>query len=126
MTLLLALLLASSIALADGLESSDARSVGERPDPAGQPTLVTIDAFIFDIDAIDDAVQRFELDIFVNISWQDSRLALPVEEFCHASTCLHSPAVVSAGRGYTWVNIRCKSGGLVGQFWMQFNSVGLS
>ncbi len=28
------------------------------------------------------------------------------------------------GEVYTWVKIRCKSGGLVGQFWMQFNILG--
>ncbi|MGS2724934.1 type II secretion system protein GspM, partial [Porticoccus sp. GXU_MW_L64] len=29
---------------------------------------------------------------------------------------------MKSGRGYTWVKIRCKYGGLVGQFWMQSNS----
>ena len=34
---------------------------------------------------------------------------------------LGAHAYVLAGRGYTWVKIRCKSGGLKGQFWVQFN-----
>ncbi len=31
------------------------------------------------------------------------------------------PAVCFAGWGYTWVKIGCKYGGLLGQYWVQFN-----
>ena len=35
---------------------------------------------------------------------------------------LLSPAVYSAGKGYTWISFRCKYPGLVSQIWMQINS----
>ena len=43
-------------------------------------TEVTVGVFLIDIDEIDDVNQRFHVDMFFNIAWQDPRLALPAEE----------------------------------------------
>ena len=61
-------------------DSSKARLIAERPNASGTSTEVTIGVFLVDIDEIDDVSQRFNVDVFVNIAWQDSRLALPEEE----------------------------------------------
>ena len=66
----------SSVVGAQGLESTDHRLLGERPNPPGTATLVTLGIYLFDIDEIDDVNQRFSLDMFMAVSWQDSRLAL--------------------------------------------------
>ena len=65
---------------AQGLESTDIRLVGERPNPSGEATLVTFGIFIFDIDKIDDVNQRFSVDMFTIVAWHDPRLALPEDE----------------------------------------------
>jgi len=65
---------------AQGLESADLRLVSERPNPSGEATLITIGIYIFDIDEIDDAKQRFSVDMFTTIAWHDPRLALPENE----------------------------------------------
>ena len=65
---------------AQGLESTDLRLVSERPNPSGEATLVTVGIFIFDIDEIDDANQRFGIDMFTIVAWHDPRLALPEDE----------------------------------------------
>jgi hypothetical protein len=66
-----------STAHADGLESTSHVLTGERPDPPGTVTPVSIEIYFVDIDEIDDASQRFRVDMFVLISWQDPRLASP-------------------------------------------------
>ncbi|MEM1081686.1 MAG: hypothetical protein AAGH65_08910 [Pseudomonadota bacterium] len=48
---------------------------GERPDPAGTATEVRIDVLVLDLDAINDAQQRFNIDLYVTASWRDERLA---------------------------------------------------
>lgn len=65
---------------AQDLDSTDFRLVSERPDPSGEPTLVTLSILIFDIDEIDDVNQRFSVDMFTMVAWHDSRLALPEDE----------------------------------------------
>jgi hypothetical protein len=65
---------------AQGLESADFRLVNERPNPSGEATEVTFGVFIFDIDDIDDVSQRFGIDMFTIVAWQDPRLALPEDE----------------------------------------------
>lgn len=65
---------------AQGLESADIRLIGERPNPSGEATLVTLGIFIFDIDDIDDVNQRFDVDMFTIVAWHDPRLALPENE----------------------------------------------
>ena len=70
----------SCAAGAQGLESADPRLVGERPNSSGEATLVTLGIYLFDIDNIDDVEQRFSVDLFIGIAWQDSRLALPEDE----------------------------------------------
>jgi hypothetical protein len=57
-----------------------ARLVGERPDPPGTATMVTVGIFLADIDEIDDAQQRYTADLFLKIAWKDPRLALPEDE----------------------------------------------
>jgi hypothetical protein len=65
---------------AEGLESISQGLIGERPDADGPPTEVSVNVFLFDIDAIDDVSQRFSVDLFVNIEWRDDRLALPTNQ----------------------------------------------
>jgi hypothetical protein len=65
---------------AQGTDSTAARLVAERPNASGTSTEVTIGIFLVDIDKIDDVSQRFNVDVFVNVAWQDPRLALPEEE----------------------------------------------
>jgi hypothetical protein len=77
--LLIVALLSTSLA-AQGLESADLRLVNERPNSSGEPTLVTIGIYIFDIDEIDDVNQRFSVDMFTIVSWHDPRIALPENE----------------------------------------------
>ena len=57
-----------------------AQLIAERPNAGGTSTEVTVRVFLIDIDEIDDVHQRFNVDMFVNIAWQDPRLALPEEE----------------------------------------------
>lgn len=71
------LLLFATTAAARDPVSGGARLIGERPNAAGDPTDIHVNLFLVDIDAVDDARQRFSVDLFVNISWQDPRLALP-------------------------------------------------
>ncbi len=70
----------STAVAAQGLESTDLQLVSERPNPSGEATLVTVGIFIFDIDKIDDANQRFGVDMFATLAWRDPRLALPEDE----------------------------------------------
>ena len=65
---------------AQSLESIDLRLVAERPNPAGVATPVTLGIFLFDIDQIDDVNQRFGVDMFMAVTWNDPRLALPEDE----------------------------------------------
>ena len=51
--------------------------VSEPPNAAAGPTPVTLGVYIFDVDEIDDVKQQFSVDMFMRITWQDSRLALP-------------------------------------------------
>lgn len=73
--LLLLVVLFCSTVHAEGLESTSQLLTGERPDPPGTVTPVTIDIYLVDIDDIDDASQRFRVDMFVRMAWKDSRLA---------------------------------------------------
>jgi hypothetical protein len=65
---------------AQGLDATSARLIAERPNADGVSTEVTIRVFLIDIDEIDDVQQRFTVDMFVAIAWQDPRLALPEDE----------------------------------------------
>jgi gamma-aminobutyric acid receptor subunit beta len=65
---------------AQGVDATKAQLTAERPDASGTSTEVTVGVFLIDIDEIDDVHQRFNVDMFVNIAWQDPRLALPEEE----------------------------------------------
>jgi gamma-aminobutyric acid receptor subunit beta len=77
--LLIAMQLGSPVG-AQGLESTDFRLLGERPNPTGAATLVTLGIYLFDIDEIDDVSQRFGVDMFMAVAWHDPRLALPEDE----------------------------------------------
>lgn len=80
LALLLAATLLSTPSNAQGLDKTGARLVAEPPNVSGESTEVTINLFLIDIDEIDDVRQRFNVDMFVNIAWQDPRLALPEKE----------------------------------------------
>ncbi|MGI9290045.1 MAG: hypothetical protein ACR2QG_02070 [Gammaproteobacteria bacterium] len=73
------MLVASTCAHAESgsLSLNSARYTGERPNANGPPTEVSLGLFIIDIDAINDAAQQFNVDMFLNVKWQDPRLALP-------------------------------------------------
>ena len=45
-----------------------------RPAPTDQPTIVTADIYILDIDEVNTASQSFEANVFIELSWQDPRL----------------------------------------------------
>jgi len=79
-SLLLAATLFSASLGAQVIDSTNARLVAERPHVSGTATEVAINVFLIDIDEIDDVRQRFNVDMFVNIAWQDPRLALPENE----------------------------------------------
>jgi hypothetical protein len=72
----LAILLTGVAALAQDVDVVESELVGERPGSGGEATLVNVSLYVIDIDAVDDARQRFSIDIFVNIAWQDARLAV--------------------------------------------------
>lgn len=72
--------LASAAVVASDRESGDPYLIGERPNPSGPPTVATLGIYLLDIDEIDDVNQRFGVDMLIDISWQDSRLALPNDE----------------------------------------------
>ena len=78
--MLLSLLFVGSAIAQEGSDSTDAQLVGERPNVNGEATEVVIGVFLIDIDVIDDVSQRFNVDMFVSVGWQDPRLALPEEE----------------------------------------------
>lgn len=60
-------------------EIVSADAISERPDPPGTATMVEVDVFLIDIDAVQDVEQRFVVDLFFRTRWQDQRLALPEE-----------------------------------------------
>lgn len=62
---------------AEGLEATKPGLIGERPNAGGEPTEISVDVYLFDIDEIDDVTQRFSVDMFVDVEWHDERLALP-------------------------------------------------
>lgn len=82
--LLIALLLAASLSAASlnaqDFNTTKAQRVAERPNSGGPSTEVRVGLYLIDIDEIDDVRQRFKVDLFINIAWQDPRLALPEEE----------------------------------------------
>jgi len=78
--LVLTAILFSASLNAQGVDSTNARMIVERPDATGTSTEVTVRVFVIDIDEINDVRQRFNVDLFLNIAWQDPRLALPEEE----------------------------------------------
>jgi hypothetical protein len=61
---------------AEGLESKAPKLVAERPNPSGPPTEVAIGVYVLDIADIDDVNQLFSVDLFVDVTWQDPRLAV--------------------------------------------------
>ena len=78
--MLLASTLFSASLHAQGVDSTKAQLVAERPNVSGTSTEVTIGVYLIDIDEIDDVRQRFNVDVFINITWQDPRLALSEKE----------------------------------------------
>jgi hypothetical protein len=60
--------------------SDESTLTGERPSINGEPTVVEVGFYLFDLDEIDDVRQRFSVDLFIVASWKDPRLALPETE----------------------------------------------
>ncbi len=78
--MLLVAILSSASLSAQDIDSMSAQRIAERPNVNGASTEVTVRVFLNDIDEIDDVSQRFNVDMFVNIAWQDPRLALAEKE----------------------------------------------
>ena len=55
--------------------STDTTLVSSRPNAGGGPDVITVRFGLIDIVDINDRAQRFEIDAFVEIHWQDDRLA---------------------------------------------------
>ncbi len=75
--MLVATIFPSASLSAQEIDSANAQRVAERPNAGGASTEVTVNVYLIDIDEIDDVSKRFNVDVFVNIAWQDPRLALP-------------------------------------------------
>ena len=73
---LIALALVGGPVHAEDVELDGQRLVGERPNAAGPPTRIGFGLYLADIDDIDDVRQRFTVDLFLNVTWQDRRLAV--------------------------------------------------
>jgi len=80
--LLLLLLVVSShsMVFAQGLGPQPNPLVSERPNASAGPTPVALNVYFFDVDEIDDVRQQFSIDMFIRITWQDPRLALPEDQ----------------------------------------------
>ncbi len=76
----MAAILYSASSSAQEIDLTKAQRIAERPNADGAKTEVLVSVFLIDIDEIDDVNQRFQLDMFLNVAWQDPRLALPAEE----------------------------------------------
>lgn len=66
-----------ALAADEALDIDRAKLTGERPNKDGPPTEIKIGIYLFDVDSIDDARQRFSVDMILRVSWQDERLAVP-------------------------------------------------
>ena len=75
---LLAAILLTVLATAANAAPDSARRdlTGERPNAGGEPERITVRVALLDITAVDDKEQRFTIDAYVEISWQDPRLAV--------------------------------------------------
>ncbi|MCJ7556247.1 MAG: hypothetical protein MUP90_04955 [Gammaproteobacteria bacterium] len=62
---------------AENVEASNPEWIAERPGVEGEATQVKIGVYLMDIDEIDDVRQRFSVDMFLRVSWQDPRLVIP-------------------------------------------------
>ena len=76
-----------------------AELTAERPEKEWEPTKVNFFMFVLDIDKIDDAAQKFAVNVFLRMSWKDERLA----HDCHVKTMslteVWNPGGVIANRG---------------------------
>jgi len=75
------LLLLSTFSLSAAAEdllfdTDKARLISERPNAGGPPVVIKLEAYLLDLDFIDDARQRFSVDMFLRVDWKDERLAL--------------------------------------------------
>jgi hypothetical protein len=77
----MATLLATVVAFGVDAEvvNNDRGLIGERPNAGGPPEEITILFGLLDIDEIADKEQRFSIDAFFEIKWQDPRLAITGE-----------------------------------------------
>lgn len=79
--LLFALVALGSVAAGAGAAKADPPAVDkalvqtQRPDPVGVPTPVEVRTFVADVFAIDNVKQEFTADIYIRVTWKDSRLA---------------------------------------------------
>ena len=62
---------------ADESTLTDDQLIAMRPVPDLGPTEIRIDLYLLDIKGVNDAEQLFDVDMFLDVSWHDPRLALP-------------------------------------------------
>lgn len=74
--ILLAWLALLAVPASGAIEAANNGLIGERPNAGGPPEVITVDLFLLDVDSIDDKDQRFSIDAYTEVRWQDSRLAL--------------------------------------------------
>ncbi len=67
--------LLTGIAAAEELCDLPDLQTGERPDPEGTPTEVTMSFLVLDVLGVDDADQQIDTDIRLTMTWRDPRLA---------------------------------------------------
>ena len=73
--LVVVLLFAAAVAGAQTFTEAADRTA-TRPNAAGEPEQITVRLGLADIVEIDDREQVFEIDVFIEVGWQDSRLAV--------------------------------------------------
>ena len=74
-----------------------------RPAASTNPTVVTIDVYVLDIDEVDTASQSFDASIFVEMSWQDDRLKHQGESaIVRSSVEIWSPRVPIVNLQRSW------------------------
>ena len=71
----ISLLLAGFLVSIQSARCSETASLIERPNPNSEPTQISVDIWVVDINSIDSAQQTFMADVAVVLRWKDPRLA---------------------------------------------------
>ena len=71
----------------------DGYLASERPDPKGTPTKIELGLYLLDLAAVDDLKQEFSVDLLINATWRDPRLAIDAPGSIGAARILPRSAV---------------------------------